>query len=357
MPFGRLREFFIPLLWIIALTVSGIGCSGSVYDKIDAYLRKMTKAEEFAGVVLVADGHQIIFQQPYGLANREKNIPYTVDIRFKIGALTEQFTAAAIFQLADEGRLALDSPVTVYLPDYPAETGDRVTIRHLLTHTSGISNYTLESLIQIYNERDVSPSDILATFKDKPLNGEPGERYAYSVSGYQLLGAIIEAVSGQTYENYLTDHLFSPLGMSSTEIPKGYPIPQGYAVGYFRNEIRKVSRTQTIPPSVVYSAGALGSTIGDLYRWTEGLFDDKVLSSKARETMFAMVGDTSVFGWQRQIRDGRTIYRGLGRTFGFVNLIERGVDDSLTVIVVSNFIQAPVDEITAQITDLVLEKR
>ncbi|MBD3257812.1 serine hydrolase, partial [candidate division GN15 bacterium] len=169
-------------------------------DELDRYVAAAHQIWDFHGTVLVAKEGEILLAKGYGWADREFNQKNTPRTRFFISSITKQFTATAILQLKEQGRLSLDDPVTKYLPDYPAETGDRITIGQLLSHTAGVPNYTEAPEVLINRTKKLSPQTLLAVFKDRPLDFDPGTDFHYSNSGYILLGAIIEKVSGQSYE-------------------------------------------------------------------------------------------------------------------------------------------------------------
>jgi D-alanyl-D-alanine carboxypeptidase len=167
-----------------------------------------------AAAIVVVDG-EVVLRKGYGLANVELQVPNRPEMVFELGSVTKQFTAAAILMLAERGQLRIEEDVTKYLPDYPTH-GRKITIEHLLTHTSGIPSYTsLPEWIPRMRE-DIRPETLIGFFKDKPLEFEPGERWAYNNSGYVLLGAVIEKVSGKSYEQFIEEEIFKPLGMKDS---------------------------------------------------------------------------------------------------------------------------------------------
>ncbi len=167
-----------------------------------------------AAVILVKDG-QVLHRKGYGLANVELNVPIQPETVFKVGSVTKQFTAVSILMLAEEGKLALSDPIEKFLPEYPTH-GHRITIEHLLTHTSGIKSYTSLPEWPPTFGKDYTVAELIESFKYKPMDFAPGMRYAYNNSAYFLLGAIIAKLSGGTYEEFLQKHIFDPLGMSHT---------------------------------------------------------------------------------------------------------------------------------------------
>ena len=166
--------------------------------------------------IAVARGGRLVYAKGHGLANVELNVPATPDTVFRIGSITKQFTAAAIMQLVEDGKMSLDDPIEKFLPDFPVR-GRHITIRHLLNHTSGIKSYTSLGLkFLAVTRQDLSHEDLIALFKDEPDDFQPGEKWLYDNSGYYLLGVILEKVTGYKYGDYLQRQFFTPLGLSST---------------------------------------------------------------------------------------------------------------------------------------------
>jgi len=290
---------------------------------------------------LVARGDSVVFLDAAGMADLELGVPLAPDMVFEIGSITKQFTAAAVLMLAEEGKLSLDDPITKHLPDYPAY-GDGITIEHLLTHTSGIVSYTgIPGYMASSVQKDVTPAELIAVFKDLPVEFAPGERWAYNNSGYILLGAIVEAASGVPYERFVQERIFDRLGMqhsyygsSSRIIPKrasGYDGGEGGIVNQ-----RYLSFTQP------YAAGSLMMTVEDWYRWSRALFGGEVVSaaSVARMTTPYVLTNGSSTGYGYgfnvgEVRGHRAIRHG-GGIFGFVTDGIYLPDDSVWVAVFSN---------------------
>ena len=198
------------LVLVLALFFSSSYASlPTVEEKLDQYLNAADTVLQFNGTALVAKGGKVIFAKGYGIADREKKIPNTVDTKFLIGSITKQFTATAIMQLVADKKLDIDNPISTYLTDYPKSTGDKITIRHLLTHTSGIQNFTDLPAYQGMRDKSMTPQQVVAQFKDLSLDFEPGTKFNYSNSGYILLGLVIEKVSGEPYAQYLQKHILT----------------------------------------------------------------------------------------------------------------------------------------------------
>lgn len=300
----------------------------SLSDKANVYLLKL----KFKGSVLLAKKDIVLVRQGYGMANLDKNLPNTPNTIFRIGSVTKQFTALAIMQLQEQGKLNVKDPVHTYLPDYPH--GDQITIHNLLTHTSGIPNLTEFPDFLATMGQQLTVEQNLAKFKDKPLDFEPGSVFRYSNSGYIVLGAIIERVSKQTYEDYVSEHIFQPLGMNDSGFRDGGTTDQQYAVGY-TNGLDTPFEAPFIDMSIPYSAGAMHSTIDDLYKWDRSLYTEQLIKKISAEAMFTPFKDQYAYGWG-VVDEGRKVYFHNGGINGFAAYIKRYTMDDMTVIVLGN---------------------
>lgn len=262
--------------------------------KLDAALAPLLPANQPGGAVILTREGRWIFRKGYGLADREKEIAVRPEMPFRIGSVTKQFTAAAIFLLADEGKLALADEVTRYFPDYPAR-GRSITIEHLLTHTSGIRSDIQDPVEPAALAVDKSVADLLDEFKGEPLRFEPGEGVLYSNWNYILLGAIVEKVSGMKYADFMARRIFEPLGMRSTAY-EGHERDGAKRVeGYQRGRTKPFEKAPPISMTQPFAAGALVSTVEDLARWGEAIDRRKLLSAESWKRMFRPV----------VLRDGR----------------------------------------------------
>lgn len=262
----------VPAAMLTACAQTG---DGAPLQAMDAAVQAHFTADAPGGVVLVAHKDQVIYQRALGLANTTTGALLGPETVFRIGSITKQFTAVAILQLAEQGKLGLNDTIYRYL-DLP-EREHPITIRHLLDHTSGIPNYTsLPSFTPELYAKDISVADMIALFAHLPLEFEPGTRWSYSNSGYILLGAIIEKVSGSTWEAYLTEHLFKPAGMTHTSASANNGQLAGEALGYHRDGDGWEPAT-FLSMTWPYAAGTMRSTVGDLAKWNRALFAGKLL--------------------------------------------------------------------------------
>jgi len=294
-------KLFNFLLLVVFVFSSQLIIPQTKAEKIEALLNEYSKFKVFNGSALVAEDGKVIYKNGFGLANMEWNIPNTADTKFRVGSVTKQFTAMLIMQLVEEGKLKLDVPVTTYIPDYPKDKGDKITIHHLLTHTSGIPNYTGLSTFGDIMRDPITPEELVKSFLDLPLEFEPGEQFSYSNSGYILLGYIIEKVTGKSYEDNLKERIFEPLGMKNSGYDHNEEIISKRASGYDKAG-PDYFNTRYIDMSVPYSAGAIYSTVEDLYLWDQALYTEKLLSQKYMDKIFTpyvkpQFADFYGYGW------------------------------------------------------------
>lgn len=244
--------------------------------QLDALIAPHYKANGPGASVLVTRNGKPVLRKAYGMANLEAKVAMQPDAVMRVGSITKQFTAVAIMLLVDEGMLSVTDPITKFFPDYPAH-GKTITIEHLLTHTAGIPNYTSKRSFGTSMGRDMSVQQMVDSFKNDPLEFEPGTRYAYSNSGYFVLGAIIEKLSGQPYAKFIEQRIFVPLAMTHTAY-EGHERAQGLrAVGYSKSWLGFKPAT-AISMTQPFSAGAIVSTVDDLGRWHQAIAAGKLLT-------------------------------------------------------------------------------
>jgi len=353
----------------ILVAIINVSCGQSKTDKaakIDKLVSTFAEYGRFNGSVLVAEKGEVVFKKGFGLANMEWDIPNQADTKHRLGSITKQFTSMLVLQLVQEGKLKLDVPITTYLPGYPKKNGDIITLHHLLTHTSGIPDYT--SFPDFFKDKSrdpIIPAEFINLFAASALDFKPGERFQYSNSGYFLLGVIIEKVTGKTYEQVLQENILTPIKMANTGYDHHNTLLKNRASGY-----EKIGRTYTnanyLEMSVPFSAGALYSTVEDLYLWDQALYTEKLLSKKYMDLLFGKYvsegRDYYGYGWFiGEIRIGntneqsQTIFHG-GGINGFNTLITRIPADKSFIVLLNNTGGAPLGEMTMAINGILHDR-
>ncbi len=307
-------------------------------DPVDEYVQAMMAENHIPGaaVAIVKNGN-IIKSKAYGLASVEFNAPVTTDTVFEIGSVSKQITAAAIMLLVEDGKIDLDEKISAYLNDTP-EAWENVTVRNLLTHTSGVKSYTTTGGFELSKRYTVE--DFIDELSKYPLDFEPGSAYRYSNSGYSLLGYIIESVSGETYWEFLRERIFSPLKMDHTADRDPQFIIPNRATGYEWEKNRLVGRDYELTD--LFSAGAIVSTIDDMAKWVIALRGQSLLQTSSKEESWKPFnlndGKESLYGLGWNIVDlrGQHVLRHGGQTAGFAANVSRYVDSDLSIVVLAN---------------------
>jgi CubicO group peptidase (beta-lactamase class C family) len=304
-------------------------------------------------VAVVKDGEPVHLKG-YGLANLEWKCPIRTDTVFRLASITKQFTATAILLLERQGKLHLDDSVTRYLPDYPTH-GRTITITHLLNHTSGIKSYTSLSTFQAdLSKKDLAPGELLASFKDLPLEFEPGTRFLYNNSGYHLLGLIIEQIAGMSYDHFIQQYIFQPLGMNHSYYMHNEAIIPQRASGYTKTR-EGYRQADYLNMMIPYAAGSLGSTVEDLIRWDAALREGRLLDASTQERMYTPVqltdGRTEEYGFGVRITsyEGHRLIGHGGGMPGFHTFLARFLDDQTTIAVLANASEIAVEKMTRKI--------
>src|SRR5262245_17561545 len=311
-------------------------------SRIDAVVQKHMQEPGAVGLsVAVARGDELVYTRAYGFACLEYPVNADEETLFRIASITKQFTAAAILKLAERGKVALDEPLTKYLPEYPTH-GQEITLRHLLTHTSGIPNVTdLGRTWSDVAERELDHGAMVALWKDRPLDFTPGVRFKYSNSGYYLLGMVIEKVSGRSYPEFLRAEFFEPLKMARTRYDSNSELIPNRAQGY-RFEGGAFWNDRVIGMSQPFSSGGLLSTAGDLVRWETALVSGRVVASSSFEEMTLpyLLADGSETGYGMglmldPVADHPCVHHG-GDLFGFNSVLAYFPEEKLTIAALSN---------------------
>ena len=309
---------------------------------VDAFVQKTMDAGQVPGVsvAVIKDG-KVVVAKGYGLSDVEKGTKATEKTVYQLASVTKQFTAMATLMLVEQGKLSLDAKVTTILPGLP-EAWAPVTIRHLLTHTSGIKSYTDVFWAQkVADSRVFTADEILALVKDAPMQFAPGEKFAYCNTGYFLLGMVIEKVAGKPYGQFVAERIFKPLGMTASAYDDYADVRPIRAKGYrtVNGQTKPAERTH---PSQPFAAGALVSTVLDLAKWDAALTARKLLKPASYEAMWTPMTlndgkpSTYGFGWIVDTYRGRPRQSHGGGISGFSTFIARFPDDKVTVVALVN---------------------
>ena len=326
----------------LALALAMCACNSSPAT-LEGYLGELASRGQLTGAVRVERAGAVLVDRGYGLADEAHAIANTPATRFRIGSNTKQFTAMAILLLQDAGKLSVDDPICAHLAPCP-DAWSPITIQQLLDHSSGIPDYINSPAFPQYIGTPATVEQLIARFRDLPLDFAPGSRWSYSNSGYLLLGAIVTRVSGDSYAAFLDHQIFAPLGMADTAYDTDTPPLGSHATGYLSPGVEPVF----LAMSEFDAAGALASTTGDLARWDRALADGTIGSDPARATMFAphiacptggcALGSDVGYGdgWFIAEPDAHRYIYHWGRIDGFRSSNGFYPDDDVTVILLSN---------------------
>lgn len=351
------HKFIVSAVMIFCLTASARG------DEVDRYIEAQMQNLHIPGVSLavVRDG-RILMAKGYGLANIETDFAAAPNTVYEIGSLTKQFTA--VMMLVEQGKIGLDDKITKYFPDAPP-AWNRITVRHLLNHTSGIQNHVAAPgyldvfKFTVTGKSFPSRKELLEEFYKLPLEFDPGETWSYDNTGYYLLGIIVEKAGGLDFWQFLDEWIFKPLGMRATGNTDTRPIVPNRAAGYAWVD-DKFENRPILLPFVGFSAGSLISTVEDLAKWDAALYTDKLLKRSSLAQMWtsaktkdgAMASFDYGFGWFVENYRGRRDVHHSGGTPGFSSVIHRFTDDKLTVIILTNHADRMIDQMAFRIAGM-----
>jgi CubicO group peptidase (beta-lactamase class C family) len=333
--------------FVATFLLAGACLAQNVNSRMDQIMQSYASKQQFIGTALVARGGEVLFSKGYGPADVEWDVPNAPNTKFRLGSLTKQFTAASILLLEERGKLSVNDPVKKYLPDAPA-AWDKITIFHLLTHTSGIPNFTSFPDYPKLEPFPATAKELVARFQDKPLEFAPGEKWNYSNSGYVLLGYLIEKITGGTYQKFVNENIFTPLGMKDSGYDSNTAVISHRASGYAHGP-NGLENAGYVNMTVPLSAGGLYSTTEDLLKWEQGLFGGKLLSAASLEKMTTPFKNNYAFGVGVEDRAGHKVISHNGGIEGFNTQLEYYPADKLTVAVLANVQGAPLGPITSQL--------
>jgi CubicO group peptidase (beta-lactamase class C family) len=319
--------------------------------RMEQVIQSYVANRQFMGSVLVAQDGKLLLDKSYGYANLEWQVSNTPTTKFRLGSVTKQFTAASILLLEERGKLKVEDTVKKYMPDAPA-AWDKVTIFHVLTHTSGIPSLTSFPEFRSKEAQAMTPQQLVDWFRDKPLEFEPGTKWNYSNSGYILLGYLIEKVSGQSYIDFLQQNIFTPLGMKDSGYDSNSSVIAHRAAGYAPGKDGP-ENAGFVHMSIPFSAGALYSTTEDLLRWEQGLFGGKVLKPESLVKMTTPFKQDYAFGLAVSTRNGHKVIAHDGGIEGFNTSLAYYPDDKLVVAVLANLNGQAPGQLTTKLAQVV----
>lgn len=335
-------ERFFVLILLIAIVLSGCDKT-QIKTEIDEVKQKemdtfyekasqLLSNRNFNGSVLVAKEGVVYLAEGYGLADENSDAPNERETIYQIGSLTKSFTALAIMQLQEAGKLSVNDPIDKYFPNYPNDS--KITIHHLLTHTSGIDKNPISALEfteQMTLHNDIMDKNvvtkILEMAANKPLIFDPGTKYDYNNHGYSILGAIIESISGLTYGAYIEENICKPLGMYHTGYNESNIPIDGQAIDFYR------SYTTNVPASYAYAGGGMHASVDDLYKWAQAITSNKLIDQASTEAMLTPYLEHYAYGW---VVDAHAFMH-TGIINGYRSLLVVDTASDYVIIILSNY--------------------
>lgn len=328
--------------------------------KIDSLIQtEFNEKNGPGGAFMIAKNGKPIYQKAFGKANLELDVDLRPESVFQIGSMTKQFTAIAIMILQEQGKLNVNEPISKYIIDYPA--GEKITIHHLLTHTSGIKDFTKMKTLREIAQKEMTPKMMVDFFKNEPVDFVPGEKFDYNNSGYVVLGYIIELVSGETYEDFIRKHIFEKVGMSQSYYASDRQVISKRAYGYHKKEHGFVNKT-VISFSVPFSSGSLMSSLGDMLKWQNALNNHVLLNAENTKKVFSKYklnsGEEFTYGYGWHIKDlnGTPSREHGGSVFGFKSMGVYIPSEDIYVVGFSNCDCHSPTQITRDIAAMALKK-
>ncbi len=325
--------------------VASLGLEVSVLEselqqEINSFLSDLYPSDEPGISAILARGDEVLYRQGHGIANIEHNISISPDMVFRLGSLTKQMTTASIMMLVEEGELQVDDPITRFFPDYPTH-GYTITLRHLMTHTSGIIDFLAIPEFPEIAKSDLSTLELIDFFKNQPMNFAPGEAWSYTNSPYVILGAIIEQISGQSYAEFVQERIFTPLGMDNTYYGDFITIIPNRVTGYSRGA-EGYENSEYLSMTIPGAAGAIISNVDDLLTWNSALFGGEVVSQESLAEMTTSFilnnGESAGYGfgfWVQTLR-GQPMISHTGGINGFITYAAYLPESDMYVAVLGN---------------------
>lgn len=354
-PRARLVALLLTLTGL--LRVDGIAqarpSDKGVAAEADRYLAGLAREGRFSGAALVAREGRVLLSRGYGLADIEHGVPNTPRTKFRLASVTKPFTALAVMLLHERGRLSVEDPVCKYVAECPP-SWQPVTLRHLLNHTSGLTEFGKPPAANdCFRRTPMTAAQSVERVRQFTPDFRPGEKFAYSSIAYVLLGHVVEQVSGRSYEAFLQENVFGPLGMKETGLARRRTIIPHLASGYARAPEGTLSNFDYFDTDYIFSAGGLYSTVGDLYLLDQALHGGRLLGAATLEGVFTPGFENFGLGWQIFRADGRLLVRADGRSFGFSGSVARYPAERVTVIVLTNIDTAGAHKLADELSAIV----
>src|SRR5579863_3070237 len=338
----------------VASMGQGGGDEAATKARLYTVAKSYTANNSFMGTVLVVDGEKVLLNEGYGKASLEWQIPNEPDVKFRLGSITKQFTATLVLLLQQDGKLNISDQISKYLPDAP-RAWEKITLANLLGHTSGIPNFTNFKEFEAWSQSPRTWTEEYAFFRDKPLDFEPGSKFDYSNSNYEVLGAVIEKVSGKKYGDLLRERIFDPLGMTDSGVDADDLVLAKRAEGYHPGPTGPVvarSESMTVP----WAAGSVYSTTGDLLKWERGLFGGKVLNAESLKAMTTPGKGDYGLGLFITNHEATRVVGHEGGIEGFNTNMLYVPDRGICVVVLSNINSGAPGQMGQQLVDVALGK-
>jgi CubicO group peptidase (beta-lactamase class C family) len=346
------------LLLLIVIAFISIGYTQTKEEKIDQLLNKKFNTNTTGAVVLVSKNGKPTYRKAFGLANLESNTKMEVKNVFEIGSMTKQFTAVSILMLVEQGQISLEDEITKFIPDYPTH-GQKITVHHLLNHTSGIKSYTSMKKLFAVARNDMKPLELIKFFRDEPMDFNPGEKYKYNNSAYIILGYIIEQTSGITYAEYIQKNIFDKLNMSSSTYASHSKIIKNRASGYHNRG--GYQNAMYISHTLPYAGGSLMSSIDDMNLWQQALTSNSLLKKETLQkayTNYTLNNGKKInygYGWNIKTINNETSYEHGGSIFGYKSMGIYIPSKDVYVVILTNCDCVSPTKTTREITKIIIE--
>jgi CubicO group peptidase (beta-lactamase class C family) len=346
------------VITVLSLNSQSIGYAQNLESNIDSLLQEKYPQNAPGATFLIAKKGNIIYKKAFGLSNLELNVSMQPDNVFEIGSMTKQFTAIGILMLMEKEKLNLHDEITKFIPGYPTN-GHKITIHHLLTHTSGIKSFTSMKELNAISKKDLTPIELIDFFKNETIDFVPGEKFKYNNSGYVILGYIIETITGQSYADFVEEQIFKELEMTASQYASRSEVIQNRASGYHNKDgyINNREVSFTLP----YSSGSLMSTVNDMFKWQEAIKNNLLISKETTEkafTNYKLNNGEHInygYGWHIKAINGIPIREHGGSIFGFKSMGVYLPDADIYVIGLNNCDCNSPTKITRKIAELIIK--